>query len=179
MTSHPRLDIRKIRIIFKREFRDQLRDRRTLFMVMAFPILLYPALGIGMLQMAVIFSEKPRTVVVLGADSLPEPELIVGSTFAVRWFANPKDASRLKVESTGQHNTSPSVANRLKIARHVHDLYQQRTRLLNASGTTAGQSSDEIPESLQQINDSINSSLRDAEIAVLVVIPDGFANSLE
>ena len=179
MTSQSRLDIRKIRIIFKREFRDQLRDRRTLFMVMAFPILLYPALGIGMLQMAVIFSEKPRTVVVLGADSLPEPELIAGSAFAVRWFANPKDASRLKVESTGQHNTNPSVANRLKIARHVQDLYQQRTRLLNDSSTTTGQSSGEIPKSLQQINDSINSSLRDAEIAVLVVIPDGFANSLE
>ena len=51
MTDRPRLDFRKIRIVFQRELRDQLRDRRTLFMVMALPVLLYPALGIGMLQM--------------------------------------------------------------------------------------------------------------------------------
>ncbi|HAA49819.1 MAG TPA: CPBP family intramembrane metalloprotease domain-containing protein, partial [Planctomycetaceae bacterium] len=168
-----------MRIIFQREFRDQLRDRRTLFMVMAFPILLYPALGIGMLQMAVIFSEKPRTVVVLGADSLPKPDLISESTFAARWFANPEDASRLKVESTGQHDTDLPSASRLKIARQVHDLYQQRTRLLKASNTTTGQSTDEPPESLQQIDASINSALHDADIAVLVVIPDGFADSLD
>ena len=179
MTPVPRLDIRKIRIIFQREFRDQLRDRRTLFMVMAFPILLYPALGIGMLQMAVIFSEKPRTVVVLGADSLPKPDLISESTFAARWFANPEDASRLKVESAGQHDTDLPSASRLKIARQVHDLYQQRTRLLKASNTTTGQSTDEPPESLQQIDASINSALHDADIAVLVVIPDGFADSLD
>ena len=88
----PRLDFRKIRIIFGRELRDQLRDRRTLFMVMALPVLLYPALGIGMLQMAVVFSERPRTVVVLGSESLPQPKLIEGSAFAARWFADPGDA---------------------------------------------------------------------------------------
>ena len=101
MTPVPRLDIRKIRIIFQREFRDQLRDRRTLFMVMAFPILLYPALGIGMLQMAVIFSEKPRTVVVLGADSLPKPARFTIST------NNARGCSRLQTPRLANPPTSP------------------------------------------------------------------------
>ena len=34
-------------VIFRREVRDQIRDRRTLFMIFVLPILLYPILGIG------------------------------------------------------------------------------------------------------------------------------------
>ena len=94
MTDRPRLEFRKSRIVVQRELRDQLRDRRTLFMVMALPVLLYPALGIGMLQMAVVFSEKPRTVVMLGSASLPSPQLVDGTAFAPRWFSDPDDAQR-------------------------------------------------------------------------------------
>ena len=32
-------------VIFRREVRDQVRDRRTLFMIFVLPILLYPILG--------------------------------------------------------------------------------------------------------------------------------------
>ena len=42
---------RRIQLIFQREIRDQMRDRRTLFMIAVVPLLLYPALGIGMVQM--------------------------------------------------------------------------------------------------------------------------------
>ena len=37
-------------VIFRREVLDQLRDRRTLFMIFVFPILLYPILGFGIIQ---------------------------------------------------------------------------------------------------------------------------------
>jgi len=37
-------------VIFRREVLDQLRDRRTLFMIFVFPILLYPILGFGVLK---------------------------------------------------------------------------------------------------------------------------------
>ena len=40
-------------IIFRREVRDQIRDRRTLFMIFVLPILLYPILGIGVIKFAV------------------------------------------------------------------------------------------------------------------------------
>ena len=178
MNSRPRLDLRKIRIVFGRELRDQLRDLRTLFMVIALPLLLYPALGIGMLQMAVVFSEKPRTVVVLGSESLPEPKLIEGAAFAARWFADPNDALRLTVESTERLGEDPAIDRRLDIARRVRDLYRQRMRLINSSDSADDSPQPEIAARLQQINESINSHLHDAEIDVLVVIPDGFASSL-
>ncbi len=66
-----------ISVIFRREVRDQLRDRRTLFMIFVLPILLYPILGIGVLQFSAAFEQKPRTVVLVGAEFLPaEPPLL-------------------------------------------------------------------------------------------------------
>src|SRR5688572_29494755 len=90
---------RNVRLIFLREVRDQLRDRRTLFMIAVLPLLLYPALGVGMIQMTVLFSEQPRTVVILGADRLPPPRLINGERFVATWFDSPAEAARLRVVS--------------------------------------------------------------------------------
>ena len=59
-------------IIFRREVRDQIRDRRTLFMIFVLPILLYPILGIGVIKFAAALEQKPRVVVVVGAEYLPE-----------------------------------------------------------------------------------------------------------
>src|SRR5262245_58777353 len=58
-----------IRLIWLRELRDQLRDRRTLFMIAGLPLLLYPVLGCAVLQFAVGFVERPSLVgVVRGPD---------------------------------------------------------------------------------------------------------------
>jgi sodium transport system permease protein len=67
-------------VIFRREVRDQLRDRRTLFMIFVVPILLYPLLGLGVLQLSVAFEQKPRTVVVVGAEYLPESPKLLNAT---------------------------------------------------------------------------------------------------
>ena len=88
---------KNIKLIFVREVRDQLRDRPTLFMIAVLPLLLYPALGIGMVQMTVLFTEQPRTVVILGADELPPPELVEGDHFVKNWFSLPQDAEKLEV----------------------------------------------------------------------------------
>ena len=77
---------RNVRLILLRELRDQLRDRRTLFMVAVLPLLLYPALGIGMLQLTMLFTEQPRTVVILGAEHLAQPPLLKDGSFDPRWF---------------------------------------------------------------------------------------------
>ena len=58
-------------VIFRREVRDQVRDRRTLFMIFVLPILLYPILGYGIVQVAAAREKKPRIVVVVGAEYLP------------------------------------------------------------------------------------------------------------
>ena len=88
---------RNTKILFLREVRDQLRDRRTLFMVAVLPVLLYPALGLGMVQMTVLFREQPQTVVVLGEADLPGPDLIDGERFAAEWFSDPAGAGKLRV----------------------------------------------------------------------------------
>jgi sodium transport system permease protein len=66
--------------IFRREVRDQVRDRRTLFMIFVLPILLYPILGIGAVQFYLAFEEKPQEVVILGAENLPPSPPLLNST---------------------------------------------------------------------------------------------------
>jgi sodium transport system permease protein len=91
---------RTVWLIFRREVRDQLRDRRTLFMVFALPILLYPMLGLALMKLAVALDQKPRTVVVVGAEHLPEspPLLTPEGGFAPGLFPNPAEASQYRVE---------------------------------------------------------------------------------
>src|SRR5207247_8592947 len=55
-----------IRIIWLRELRDQLRDRRTLFMVAGLPLLLYPILGVAVLKFAAGFVDRKVTVGIVG-----------------------------------------------------------------------------------------------------------------
>jgi sodium transport system permease protein len=59
-----------IRLIWFRELRDQLRDRRTVIMMAVVPLLLYPALGFGILQFAMGYAGKPSVVGVYGAQNL-------------------------------------------------------------------------------------------------------------
>src|SRR5260370_13153587 len=61
-----------IRLIWMRELRDQLRDRRTVFMMAVLPLVLYPLIGIGLLQLAIGYSKKTSFVGILGADYLPK-----------------------------------------------------------------------------------------------------------
>src|SRR5215470_5401883 len=51
-----------IRLIWVRELRDQLRDRRTLFMIAGLPLLLYPLLGFAVAQFAAGLVSKPSTI---------------------------------------------------------------------------------------------------------------------
>src|SRR6187549_3063527 len=91
-------------VIFRREVRDQLRDRRTLFMIFVLPILLYPLLGLGIAQLRAAFEQKPRTVVVVGAEYLPEDPPLLNARrdgFDPALFDEPEDVGRLKVRLPG------------------------------------------------------------------------------
>ncbi|MFV1966766.1 MAG: ABC transporter permease subunit/CPBP intramembrane protease, partial [Pirellulaceae bacterium] len=90
-----------VKLIFIREVRDQLRDRRTMFTIAVLPLLLYPLMGMSILQVAQFTREHPTTVLVLGADALPEePLLLEGDQFAGE-FISPDDAQRLKLTVEG------------------------------------------------------------------------------
>ena len=61
-----------VRLILGREIRDQLRDRRTLFMIAVLPLLLYPLLGMSFFQVTQFMREHPIRVLVVGAPDSPE-----------------------------------------------------------------------------------------------------------
>jgi sodium transport system permease protein len=83
-----------VKWIYLREIRDQLRDRRTLFTIFVLPILLYPLLGMGFLQMAQFRREYPTPILVLGVDALPaSPRLIHEGKFEAAYC--PPDEGKL------------------------------------------------------------------------------------
>jgi sodium transport system permease protein len=62
-----------VRLITAREVRDQLRDRRTLFLILGLPVLMYPLfVGVGVLFITAL-KEKKFVVGVVGAEYLPKP----------------------------------------------------------------------------------------------------------
>ncbi|MGB7343892.1 MAG: ABC transporter permease subunit/CPBP intramembrane protease [Pirellulaceae bacterium] len=79
--GRPRLSA--IWLIYAREMRDQLRDRRTLFTIAVLPILLYPLVGMLLLQIAQFTRQSPTSIVVVGTEFLTDvPPLVDGEKFA-------------------------------------------------------------------------------------------------
>jgi sodium transport system permease protein len=100
-------------LIFLREVKDQLRDRRTLFMVFLLPLLLYPMLGLLTVQLAAAFTAQQRLVVVLGAEHLPpRPPLLDAATnrFTPELFDTPEEARLydVRVEPPGSAWNDPA-----------------------------------------------------------------------
>ena len=224
---------KNIRLILIREVRDQLRDRRTLFMIAILPLLLYPALGIGMVQMTLLFTAQPRSVVILGAKHLPlQPPLLDGNHIAANWFEPFGD-----VASTLNVITDETPGNSVDSARNQRseELLKQAERFLGPVGerrrikeliaraerakkdaTKAKRQAEGAKSPAQESGNAINVDERDGRIAkleseirvlddeisrrndevvpldakigelfgdsrfqVLIVVPDGFAKTLQ
>ena len=87
-----------VKLIFLREVRDQLRDRRTLFTIAVLPLLLYPLLGMTFLQVSQFTHEQPAQVWVVGASQLPDaPPLIDQQRFHAD-VCPPEEARLLELE---------------------------------------------------------------------------------
>ena len=83
-----------IQLIFLRELRDQMRDRRTLFTIAVLPLLLYPLLGMTFLQITQFLKEHPTRVWIIGAAGIPrEPELLHDERFSLEYC--PESLARL------------------------------------------------------------------------------------
>ncbi|MBT4866865.1 MAG: CPBP family intramembrane metalloprotease domain-containing protein, partial [Planctomycetaceae bacterium] len=176
---------RRIKLIFQREIRDQMRDRRTLFMIAVLPLLLYPAMGVGMVRMLVSFQEQPRTVVVLGERELPEhPELIQPTKtgeegprrFVKGWFGLYSDADKLDVYTesmlprAGDPDADPKLKQLLADAKRIRQKYDQRETLKS----TPGRTKDEI----ELVNRQLGVLFSTSGIQVLIIVPDGFGANI-
>lgn len=98
-----------VKLIFLRELRDQLRDRRTLFTIAVLPLLLYPLLGMGMFQMQQFLNNESR-IRIVGVEALPdEPALLRDGRFAPQLYAGPDGQLILKLdeENDAQEHASP------------------------------------------------------------------------
>jgi sodium transport system permease protein len=68
-----------VKLIFLRELKDQLRDRRTIFTIAVLPLLLYPLLGMIVFQVQQFRKEHPSRVQIVGAGDLASlPRLLAG-----------------------------------------------------------------------------------------------------
>jgi sodium transport system permease protein len=101
-----------VKLIFMREVRDQLRDRRTLFMIAVLPLLLYPMLGVSFSQVMQFMREQPTRAIVFGLPELPDlPELVENGQFAERWQTDPKRGRlvELKIVPVGEVGTDENL----------------------------------------------------------------------
>lgn len=80
----PRL--KTVGLIYLREMRDQLRDRRTIFTIVILPILLYPLVGSLLLQIAQFTQQHAPRICVIGAENLPaRPALVEHAELTQRY----------------------------------------------------------------------------------------------
>lgn len=65
-----------VKLIWQREMRDQLRDRRTLFVIGVLPLLIYPMMGIAFSRLSQFVRQNAATVAVVGYEQIADMENI-------------------------------------------------------------------------------------------------------
>lgn len=74
------MNLSRIRLIFTRELRDQVRDRRTMFTIFVLPLLLYPFMGMLMLQVAQFHAEHPVRITWIGEENWPDDRPLISKS---------------------------------------------------------------------------------------------------
>ena len=88
MTISHRMNWKNVKLILAHEVRDQLRDRRTVFMIVVLPLLLYPLLGMSFFQISQFMQEQPTSVLIVGyEESGDAPALVENNHFAAQLFS--------------------------------------------------------------------------------------------
>jgi sodium transport system permease protein len=134
-----------VHLIFLREMNDQLRDRRTLFTITILPMLLYPLLGMLMMQIAQFNREHTVRIRIVGAENwpsespllddsqqlLPQPGLEKLSKLveieSVPWPADDGEGAREKLVSSSRAAIMADVVDAVLIVEpEFEKLLQQR-----------------------------------------------------
>src|SRR5262249_32022393 len=152
-----------IRVIWLRELRDQLRDRRTVFMIVVLPLLIYPLAGLGLMQFAGGFLQKPSVVGVWGAEDLP-PEPAPGTAADSRSLAWPRLIERNG--STGRFSAAYFFPESEQNSIQLHFFDGQETAPTNAKKEKA-------------FLDRVRGPLDRREVDLLIVVRPDFLDDLE
>jgi sodium transport system permease protein len=166
------------RLIFFREVRDQLRDRRTLFMILVLPILLYPLLGMSFSQLAQFIREQPCTVLLVGHEQLPtSPALVVEEDgrlkFAERWFSTPERSRLLEVRLPGDRGNSESATTpgQIVVPPSGGEAASGPTISPPPKGGTTSKNSVDLESRARQL-------VQQGEYEAVIVFPDDFSQRL-
>lgn len=175
------IKFRNVALIFDREVRDQLRDRRTMFMLLILPILLYPAMTIGALQMMSLFREQPRTVVILGNENLPEsPALLENGRFAKRFFEENQTSDKLMkliLESpagTSAQGANSSGREQAELFRQSHEVADLTRRLLQMMDKQKREKESEKSPGFLALENQIAEKFSQLSADLVISIPPGF-----
>lgn len=165
-----------------REVRDQLRDRRTLFMITILPVLLYPMLGLGLVEMMLTFSEQRRTVVVLNADDMPNsPAFLTETGIDSRWLESGEEGTPFTVVTDRANTLTSKPSGLTRPGRSQKELLEQARFLAEHIQKATAKNKDENDSTAaEQDGDRITSDLSSlfsaSGIEVLVLVPDGYAD---
>jgi sodium transport system permease protein len=182
-----------IRLIWFRELRDQLRDRRTVLMIVGLPLILYPLIGFGLMQFAVGFLRKTGTVGIQGAEHLPQPSplsaglnplpvtawLSLGPHSGIDQLAGTAVFSRLAQQGLGQ-DYPPLVVPGEGTAHFVSSFFDSPRE---SEGLTVKL----LPGEVSPIGDDLDQWIRLADrtaldakqVDVLLLVPPDFQKRLE
>lgn len=149
-----------IKLIYRREMRDQFRDRRTLFLIAVLPLLLYPLLGMSFFQLAQFMRfESPRILILgdeqlAGHDWLPPLLSPDGNQFAA--------------------TVEPQVGERGEMElRRPGDFPELATKLLGSADPAAGF------DDSRQLQQFAQRLLDDGQVQAVVWFPNRFGEQLE
>jgi sodium transport system permease protein len=108
-----------IGLIYAREMRDQLRDRRTLFTIALLPIMLYPLLGTLLLQIAQFTRQHTTTVCIVGSENIQGVlPLLEGEAFSEQYTDG---SSNLKLQLRSNEDLEEDDTLSEATARWVRD----------------------------------------------------------
>lgn len=138
---------RNVKLIFAREVRDQLRDRRTLFMIAVLPLFLYPLLGMTMFQIAQFVREHTTQVLIVNPpDTRGLPPLVEGKHFSARLYHDPSRQELVELHLQTKHSAAPKRSQFEQLIREgkyeavvyfPSDFDQRLARFRRALGRTA------------------------------------------
>jgi sodium transport system permease protein len=166
-----------IRLIFLREVRDQLRDRRTLFMIVVLPIMLYPVLGLALVQFALGFIDRASVIGISGSQHLPQAK----PTSAL-WYPGPAVAwLSLLPPAAGSGPVFDKVAGAAALAIRAEQCTDYPPLSVDSQFPQAyfDQPHESRTLGIHFLQSPDREALDSKQVDVLLRVPAGFQNELE
>src|SRR5688572_1180977 len=151
------MQLKNVKLIYFREVRDQLRDRRTLFMIAVLPLLLYPLLGMSFLQVSQFLKQHPTRVLIVGGDELVH-----------------RDAPPRLFNQSG-NRFDPALFGRTEEVDLLELTFADRKKLLPQSERSIG---DETGNS-ELLADAARSRMREQQFDAVIYFPPNFVTELQ